>query len=380
MPRMKRHLPGLILLLLAAPAVPLSAATERAEREVEKTHPVDDLERVRVEQLAGPVRVRVGSEDEIRVRALVRAGAQDADEVERIVEKGGLELDPEGNRLRVRPRLPLDEYSTYYYEPPGREGGGFNRNAQFADQDVTVQSRTRWGRGIDLHHEIELIIPPGMGVDIQQQVGRVDVEGVSGPLRLRMRGEQAELRDLRGPLDIETGGGRLRLAGHEGEGRIRSGSGEMHLSNLRGGPWDLESGSGPIRVDSGAGEFRVKTGSGGFQATEFVAAEKLDIISGSGRVMLEGDLSALRDARIETSSADIFLQTVRVPSAELRINHVRGGITVDLPEVEETRRQRNRFEGILGEGAGRIELESRLGEIRFTSSPAGAVEGGLFQD
>ena len=94
--------------------------------------------------------------------------------------------------------------------------------------------------------------------------------------------------------------------------------------------------------------------------------------------MLEGDLSALRDARIETSSADIFLQTVAVPSAELRINNIRGGIEVDLPEMEQTRRQRNRFEAILGDGEGRIELESRLGEIRFVSSPAGAVEGGLF--
>lgn len=371
-------LPLSVLLLVVATG--LSAETERHEREVEETHPAEDIERVRVEQLAGPVRVRTGDDDEIRVRAVVRAGAEDESRAEEVAEKGGLELQAEDGRLRVRPRLPLDEFSTYYYEPPGREGGGFNRNAEFAGEDVTVQSRTRWGRGVALHHELELTVPESMGVDINQQVGTVDAAGMAGPLRLRMRGEEAELRAMRGRLDIETGGGRLRLAGHEGEGRIRSGSGEMHLSNLRGGPWDLRSGSGPIRVDSGAGEFQVETGSGGFQATEFVAAEKLDIKSGSGRVMLEGDLSPLRQARIETSSADIFLQTVRVPSAELRINHIRGGITVDLPDLEETRRQRNRYEGILGEGDGRIELESRLGEIRFTSSPAGAVEGGLFED
>ena len=374
-----RALASLMFCVVAlAPASLVAGETVRLEREVTEEHSPEGIERVRIEQLAGPVRVTAGDSDRIRVRAVVHAAGEDESTAGKIRDKGGIELDEDGDRLRIRPRLPLEEYRTYYYEPPGREGGGFNRTSEFAGESLTVQSRTRWGRGIALHHAIEVELPADMGLDLNQQVGPVSVSDLDGPVRLRMRGESAELSRLGGRLDIDTGGGRLELTGHQGEAQITTGSGSMHLAHLRDGPYRLKSGSGAIRVDAGAGEFRVETGSGGFRATEFVAGQQLRLKSGSGGIMLEGDLSALRDARIETSSADIFLQTVAVPSAELRINNIRGGIEVDLPEMEQTRRQRNRFEAILGEGEGRIELESRLGEIRFVTSPAGAVEGGLF--
>lgn len=366
--------------LAAQFAVPAAAqpVSHEAEREIDLS--LKGAGHVRIEQLAGPVRVDSHDEDTVTVRMVMHAAGETADQARERAEAFELERGREGDALWLRARPPLDEHQTLIYAPPGK-GAGYNRDTRFAGRQVTIRGRTRWGQqGLPAHAALHVSLPRGTGLDLIQHAGPVAVDGLSGPVRLNLQDNPARVSAVEAPLEIDSGNGRVEVLRHRGPARIASGSADMILEDMRGGPLELRSSSGRIRLTDVSGPLTVETGSGGLQATRFEAGERLAVESGSGDVRIQGRLAPARDLEVTTGGGDILLEPSDGPDARVRIESVGGSITVDLPGLSQVRDHRTRFTAVAGEGRGQWRVESRMGRVRIVSDPGLTGNDDLFGD
>lgn len=359
-----------------------AAFAQDAEHLVEREQhlALDGAGHVRVEHLAGPVIVEAHDDASVTVRMVIHAAGDTQALARERAEAVDLEHGREGGALWIRARPPLDEHRTLFYAPPDA-GAGYNRSARFAGERVTIRSLTRWGRhGVPVHVDLHVLVPRGTGLDLTQHAGPVTVRGLSGPVRLKLQGDPVRASAIEAPLEIDSGSGRVEVLGHRGPARVASGSADMHLKDLQDGPLELSSSSGQIRLIDASGVLSVKTGSGGLEASDIQAGDRLSVISGSGDVRLQGNLTPARELEVTSSGGDILLQPADAPNARIRINSARGGINVDLPGLSEVRAQRTRFTAVAGEGLGRWQLENRMGRVRIVSDPGLTGNDDLFGD
>jgi len=108
----------------------------------------------------------------------------------------------------------------------------------------------------------------------------------------------------------------------------------------------------------------LETGSGGIRASGLEAEEAM-LESGSGNIQLEL-VTRPREVAIETGSGDI---TVRVPDgfgASVDIDTGSGGIDLGSLTIKATRLDRDHVSGTIGDGRGRMRIETGSGSVRLT--------------
>ncbi|MFQ5744852.1 MAG: DUF4097 family beta strand repeat-containing protein, partial [Acidobacteriota bacterium] len=108
------------------------------------------------------------------------------------------------------------------------------------------------------------------------------------------------------------------------------------------------------------------TGSGDVEAHDLRAGARLNADTGSGDVILAGDLSRVEEIVVETGSGDIEINMSAVPGMRLRIESGNGDIDVDLPEMRVISKQRYFFEGEVKDGTARVSLSTGSGSIRVS--------------
>lgn len=381
MPMTATRLPAACLatLLLAPAAAVAQQAEHRLEREQRLA--LDGAGHVRIEHLAGTLKVGVHDDDAVTVGMVVHAAGDTRARAREIAEGVSLEHGREGSALWLRARPPLDDHRTLLYLPTDDDGADYNREVDFAGERVVIRSRTRWGReGVPVHVNLDLRVPRGTGLDLSQHAGPVEVHGLTGPVRLKLSNDPVRVSATRAPLEVHSGNGRVEIRGHRGPARVTSGSGAMTLDDAGGGPFELMSSSGPIRLVGTSGSVSAETGSGGLEATGYRAGEQVSVRSGSGDVHLEGDLAPARDLTVVTGGGDIRLILAGAPDAGLRIDSARGNIRVDLPGLSDVRDHRTQFRAVSGEGRGQWRLESRTGRIRVDSDSGSSGIDDMFGD
>jgi len=111
---------------------------------------------------------------------------------------------------------------------------------------------------------------------------------------------------------------------------------------------DLDSGSGSVTI-AGA---RVK---------------EIKLDSGSGTVDL-GLLGDIDTMELDSGSGSV---TIRIPStlgAQLDIDAGSGGVKTDMP-IQVTQYESDRLVGSIGDGKGRIHIDSGSGQVRLVRNP-----------
>ena len=320
---------------------------------------------IAIYNIAGVMRVEGGSGSEVSV-SVTRQGSDAA--------KLRIEQGPIRGRETLRVIYPE---SRVVYRESDRNWGGRTRlyvrdDGTFGGDSgdhggdgrrVEIVSR---GDGMDASADLTVTVPRGKRVALHLAAGEVSVTNVEGDILVDVHMANLTTRGTKGVLDLDTGSGRVQVTDADGEVNLDTGSGSVTLTKIRGSRLRLDTGSGRVRgSDITVTDLDVDTGSGD---VELSAVRSQDIVldSGSGSVELEL-ADDVRSLRVDSGSGDV---TIGIPTnlgAEITAETGSGGIEFDIP-VEVRKRERDYISGKIGDGQGRIIIDTGSGEVRLRRS------------
>lgn len=322
-------------------------------------------DRVAIYDLAGHLRVDGGSGSAVVVE--VTRGGRDASKLElRTGAIGGretLRVVFPADRI-VYPELGRGSNSSLSVNDDGTFGDG-NEGRGFFRRGGRVEIRGS-GSGLEAWADLHVMVPRGKALDLHLGAGDVHIANVDGDLRVDVSAAPVTSEHTRGRLDFDTGSGAVSVTDAEGEVNLDTGSGGVTLQNVRGPSLRLDTGSGSVRGDViDVQELVADVGSGGI-SLHHTKAPRMNLDTGSGGTDVEL-LSGVEELVVDGGSGGV---TIRVPatlSADVDIDTGSGGIETDFP-VKVTRWERTHLSGTIGDGHGRIRIDSGSGRVRLLRS------------
>ena len=316
--------------------------------------------RAAIFNIAGTMRVEAATGNAVEVE-VTRHGAEAA------------QLKVETGELRGRPTLRVI-YPSNRIRWSGM-GSGSSSTMSVADDGTfswghdgeSRRVRVSGSEGMDAYADIVVRVPKGGQVGVWLGVGEVTLRNVNGDISVDVSAADVTATGIRGQLSLDTGSGDVRVTDVEGSVSVDAGSGDFTLDNVRGDELTVDGGSGNVTGRN----LRVKRaefdlGSGDTRLTG-VSADELMVDTGSGSVDL-GLVSTVRTMTLDTGSGDV---TLRVPStfgATLEVDTGSGDLETDLP-LTVTRRSRTSLVGTIGDGKGRVRVDTGSGDVRIVKAP-----------
>jgi len=219
---------------------------------------------------------------------------------------------------------------------------GMGENGRFWDRgNVEIRSS---GSGLDAYADLTVSVPKGQRIELHLGVGDATITNVEGDIFVDVAAARVEAQHTKGRLTLDTGSGGVTVNDAQGEVSLDTGSGSIRGSDIDVRELDADVGSGGLRL----------TG---------VKSPRVTLDAGSGGVELEL-LADVDDVRIDVGSGGV---TLRIPSslgAEIDVETGSGGIDTEIP-VQMTRVERNHLRGTIGDGRGRIRIESGSGRVKL---------------
>lgn len=351
------------LVLLWAAAVLAGPVSAQTSRHVLKG------DSVAVYNLVGELRVEPGSGSDIVVE--VQRGGDDAAKLEiltgplrgretlRIIYPDDVIVMPDWGRgwsttLRVRDDGTFGDDGDF-----GHEGGrGWSRDGH----EVRITGRARGG--LDAYADLRVAIPKGKTISLHLGVGKTFVSNVEGNIRVSVASADVSADRTRGTLRIATGSGNVDLRTATGDVMLATGSGDLTVSAVQGTSLRLETGSGSVTITDGkAGTLHVETGSGDIEATGS-AGDDVSFETGSGNVDVSL-VSTFRSLSIQTGSGDVTLRVPPTVGAEVDLDTGSGDIDLGGLTLQVRRIERDHITGTLGDGKGRLSVETGSGNVRL---------------
>lgn len=344
------------LALVSLLALPLTAAAQQAER-----HTLSDD--VAIYNLAGTLAVEPGTGG---VSVEVVRGGHDAARLR--VERG--ELD---DRETFRVVYPSQSIAYAGLEPGSsttlkvREDGTFgDGHGHDDDDDDRDRGRTvRIGRDGELaaHADLKVKVPHGAQVSFHLAVGSVSITNVNGEILVDGHSTPVTATGAKGDVVLDVGSGNVRVSAAEGTLRVDTGSGGVEVSGFTGDELSIDTGSGQV---SGSGvqatSVHIETGSGDIELTA-VTAPEVALETGSGNIAAEVR-GRVRELALETGSGDISVRAPASLAGDVEIETASGEIETDFP-IQVTRHARDHVVGRIGNGVGRVAIETGSGDVRL---------------
>jgi lia operon protein LiaG len=350
---------GTVLLAAACASLSIFTVTELGAQSERRT--LSGRE-VSVYNLVGEVMVEPGSGSGVVVEVTRRG--RDADRLRVVVE------DVRGrNTLRVV--YPDDDI---VYTGSRRNSGNWNSEFSLND-DGTWGGNSRWndrrrirvksrGDGVEAWADLRVLVPTGTTIDVNLGVGNLDARNVNADLRLDVASAKVTATGTRGRLSIDAGSGGIEVRDVNAETlELDTGSGSVLFSNVTGGMCNIDTGSGGVTGERiTCDDFKVDAGSGSIRLDD-VRSPTTSVESGSGGVRVNL-LSAPRSLSVETGSGSVVVGLPSGVGAELDVQTGSGSITSDF-DVQTNRFDRNHLRGRIGNGTGRIRIDTGSGSVQL---------------
>jgi len=347
-------LPKVITLLTIATVANASLAQAQSERSVMRGSSVA------LYNIAGRLTVEAGSGSDVVIEVTRRG--RDASRLR-------IETGERDGRNALRVLYPDDDI--VYTDRESRWG----RTELRVHADGTWGGDRRWnegrrvrvssrGSGTEAWADIRVLVPAGKSFDAHLGVGEMTATNVRGSLRLDSGSGRLTATGIRGTLSVDVGSGGADVRDVDVDLLdIDSGSGGIRLTDVVAGRCNIDSGSGGVTGEHAAcRELHVDVGSGGVRVAD-IKSNTVRIDAGSGAVQLSMNDSP-SDVSIESGSGGVVLGLPASLSAELDIETGSGSIDSDFP-VRMNRMERHRLRGTVGEGAGRIRIETGSGSVKL---------------
>jgi len=315
---------------------------------------------VAIFNLAGTVRVESGTGGAVVVE--VTRGGADAGRLE-------VATGPIGGRQTLRVIYPDNDI--VYRDLGGhssssldvRDDGTFNGNHRESGRGHRVRIRGG-GSGTEAHADLRILVPPGKQVAVYLAVGRMTATNVTGDLTLDVSAADVTASGIRGALVVDAGSGDVRVSDVTGSLNLDTGSGNVTASGIQGDEILLDTGSGDVTLDRAEVRLlNIDTGSGNADATA-VKAQDLSISTGSGNVTLVL-LAGGGSISIDTGSGEVVATLPADYGADVLLDTGSGEIDLGSIPVTVRRIEENHVEGRIGDGRGRLQIETGSGGVRL---------------
>jgi lia operon protein LiaG len=354
-------LPTLALALLT---VAPSLAAQQAER---YTLEGDDIA---IYNLAGAVTVEPGTGS---VAVELTRGGPDAGRLK--VERGELE-----GRETLRVVYPTQDLAYARLESGSSTTLKVREDGTFGDDDDHDGDDDDWDRprgrtvritrdrgDLRAHADMKVRVPTGHHVALRLAVGSVSVANVNGEILVDSHSAPVTATGVKGTLAVDVGSGDVRATGGEGELSVDTGSGSVEVTGFRGNELSIDTGSGRVSGSQlSARSINVDTGSGDIELTA-VTCPEVALETGSGSISTEVR-GPVRDLSLETGSGDISVRAPATLAGDVEIETASGEIETDFP-IQVTRHARDHVVGQIGDGVGRVAIETGSGDVRLLKSP-----------
>ena len=350
------------LLLLSVAAFLSRPASAQTSRHVLKG------DSVAVYNLVGELRVEPGSGSDVVVE--VRRGGDDSAKLEiltgpirgretlRIIYPDDVIVMPDWGRgwnttLRVRDDGTFGDDGDF-----GHGGRRWNRDGR----EVRITGRSR--SGLDASADLRVAVPKGKTISLNLGAGRTFVSNVEGNIRVSAASADVSADRTRGTLRIATGSGNVDLRTASGDVLLETGSGDLTVSAVQGTSLRLETGSGNVTITDGkAGTLHVETGSGDIEATGS-SGDDVSFETGSGNVDVSL-VTTFRSLSVQTGSGDVTLRVPPTVGAEVDLDTGSGDIDLGDLTLQVRRIEHDHITGTLGDGKGRLSVETGSGNVRL---------------
>jgi lia operon protein LiaG len=223
------------------------------------------------------------------------------------------------------------------------------------------------GAGLRAHADLKVRMPAAQRLSLYLAVGKVSIANVNGELLVDGHSAPITASGTKGTLVLDVGSGPVKVSGAEGTLNVDTGSGSVEVSGFRGGELSIDTGSGGVTgSELQASEIQIDTGSGNIVLTA-VTSPVLALETGSGSV--GADLRGpVRELAVETGSGDISVRAPASLAAEVEIETASGDIETDFA-LQVTRHSRDHVVGQIGDGTGRVAIETGSGDVRLLKRP-----------
>jgi DUF4097 and DUF4098 domain-containing protein YvlB len=247
-----------------------------------------------------------------------------------------------------------------------REDGTFSNNDAEEHRNEGRRVTIAGSGGLDAYADLRVTVPMGKQVAIYLAVGKVSVTNVDGDLSVDAASAPVTSSNTRGELSIDVGSGAVHVTESRGDLSIDTGSGAVSVSNVRGESVSVETGSGEVTAaEVRSNQLSIETGSGDIRVTALMSPQvKLETGSGAVTADLSGEVWNID---VETGSGDITLKVPPTIGAEVDIQTSSGDIETDF-EVSVTRHARDHITGRIGDGRGKIDIETGSGGIKLVKN------------
>jgi len=322
---------------------------------------------VAIYNLVGALRVEGGSGSDVVVE--VQRGGADA-----------AKLDIQSGPLRGRETLRIVYPDDVILMPDWGRGWNTTMHVRddgtFGDEDwwegkhhdhgdgreVRITGRSR--SGLEAFADLHVTVPKGKAVALYLGVGKAVVTNVDGAIRVWVASADVAADRTRGSLRIQTGSGNVDLRTASGDVGLATGSGDITAAGVDGSRLRLETGSGTITLRDGkAPDVHVETGSGDIDVTA-TSGDELSFETGSGDVDV-ALVSTFSSVHIETGSGDVTLKVPPTLGAEVDLDTGSGDIDLGGLTLQVRRIERDHVRGTLGDGKGRVSVETGSGNVHL---------------
>ncbi len=314
---------------------------------------------VAIYDLAGKVTVEAGTGPDVVVE--ITRGGRDA-------AKLSVEVGDVRGRNALRVVFPATDI---VYPPMGRWS-----NSDFSmDADGTWGGDRKWyagrrvrvrggGSGLEAWADLRILVPAGKNVEVAVGVGTVDATDVHADLRFNVASAHVNTRGTVGGLAIHAGsGGATVRDASGGDLTVETGSGGIQLDQVASTTCKFETGSGGVTGGHVAcDDVSIEVGSGSVRVTD-LKATAVKAEAGSGGITL-GLLATPRSINVESGSGGVTVSLPANAGADVEFESGSGGIESDFPLTVD-KVERHHVRGRIGDGAGRIHIESGSGSVRL---------------
>jgi DUF4097 and DUF4098 domain-containing protein YvlB len=313
----------LMVALLAAATAAGCRGETGAEGAFDRSFKVDGPVQLEVATGSGDVRITSGAGDEVRIHGEIRARGWSPENAKQKLSE--IQAHPpvsqENNLIRV---------------------GGVGHGANNLSIDYTI------------------VVPANTQLHCVTGSGDVEVRGIQGPASFTSGSGNIQANGIGNDVQALAGSGDVRLSDVQGQVQITTGSGDMTVHGAKGAV-RLHTGSGTVGVEQPNDAVVAETGSGDVNIQG--AHADLRVHTGSGSVEINGKPGASIYWDLHASSGDVSLHVPSDASFRLYAHTSSGDIDAGIPIVLEGTAVKHEIRARIGDGKGRVEIETSSGKI-----------------